>query len=63
MARGHSCVNCAHNGQCADLPFCGGIYWEPESEDDDTEQIDDYDPYEQWEHDSEVWQDMMDRSH
>lgn len=59
----HTCATCAHYGQCADLHYCGGSYWTAdEDEDEDCEESDEGpDPYDQWEHDSEVWQEMADR--
>jgi len=41
----HTCANCAHNGQCADLHYCGGSYWQAE-EPDEGEERDDGDPWE-----------------
>lgn len=32
-----TCANCAHNGQCDDLPYCGGACWAPDTEDDEEE--------------------------
>ena len=29
-----TCYNCAHDGQCDGLPFCGGMSWEPQEEGD-----------------------------
>lgn len=41
----HTCATCAHDGQCADLHFCGGAYWQAE-EPDEGEERDDGDPWE-----------------
>ena len=30
-----TCYNCAHDGQCVDLPYCGGRCWEPQEQDED----------------------------
>ncbi len=61
--RVQNCANCAHNG-CCDT-HCGGAYWEAEEPGEDAvEDCDPYDgpdPYDQWLHDSEVWQESMDR--
>lgn len=40
----HTCANCAHNGCCVDLHYCGGAYWAPE-EPDEGEERDDGDPW------------------
>lgn len=31
----HTCATCAHDGQCVDLHYCGGTYWEDGREEDD----------------------------
>jgi len=31
----HTCATCAHDGQCVDLHYCGGMYWEDGREEDD----------------------------
>lgn len=41
----HTCANCAHNGQCADLHYCGGSYWQAE-EPDEGEEREERDPWE-----------------
>ena len=58
----HTCANCAHDGCCADLHHCGGSCWAPaEDEREDCDPYDGPDPYDQWLHDSEVWQEQADR--
>lgn len=64
-----TCFTCAHYGECADLHYCGGTSWEQEEDEGDGDEedggyespYDGPDPYEQWEHDSEVWQGSADR--
>lgn len=43
----HTCATCAHNGQCADLPHCGGLYWEPDEEHSAVNEEDDFN-YDDW---------------
>ncbi|MBQ9343784.1 MAG: hypothetical protein IJT88_01055 [Kiritimatiellae bacterium] len=31
---------CEHNGKCEGLPYCGGLYFEPEKTDEDEEEED-----------------------
>ena len=33
-----TCANCAHDGQCVGLPFCGGRYWKHEEEEERGEE-------------------------
>ena len=70
MARQQTCFTCAHYGECADLHYCGGVRWtedsyEDEAAEDRDECYDSHDdgpdPYDQWAHDSEVWQEQADR--
>lgn len=67
MGMTSTCATCAHYGECADLHYCGGLRWtaeddEDEDEDEGCEEPDEGpDPYDQWEHDSEVWQEQADR--
>ena len=41
----HTFANCAHNGCCADLHFCGGLRWQAE-EPDEGEAREERDPWE-----------------
>ena len=62
MAIMHTCATCAHDGQCVDLHYCGGARWVPDEDDSDADEGG-YGPdqYDQWEHDSELWQEQADR--
>lgn len=57
-----TCATCAYDGCCVDLHYCGGNCWKP-AEDEDGEGVEhdpseDWpDPYDQWLHDSDAWQD------
>ena len=35
MKQQYSCVSCDHFGECSDLPYCGGRYWQPKRRDDE----------------------------
>ena len=32
-----TCYNCAHDGQCVDLHYCGGSCWEAQEEEEGAE--------------------------
>ena len=62
----YSCSTCRHNGCCEQS--CGGTYWQADTpdEDEEHEECDPYDgpdPYDQWLHDTEVYQEAMDRKY
>lgn len=35
---GQTCANCAHEGQCEGLHYCGGTYWEADGEEEEEEE-------------------------
>lgn len=70
MATNHTCATCAHDGCCDGLPNCGGRHWveavDEDAKDESGAERDcapdaGPDPYDQWLHDSEAWQESMDR--
>jgi len=59
-----NCSNCAHYG-CCDSP-CGGTFWKPDSPKTEwtaTDPYDGWDEQDQWEHDAELYQELMDRKY
>lgn len=40
MIKQYSCNTCDHFGECSDLTYCGGRYWQPKRRDDEEQNED-----------------------